>query len=148
MNFKGLIFGIPREILSGERRIAVIPETVRKLTGQNAVVLIEKNAGDNSYYSNNDYREAGAEIIDDVEDIYNKSDMILKVKEPMFNEKKEKHEVQMMRKGQYLLSAGKDQPSVFLCKIPPCCRGFVMVFGHDPACRVVSQGYDHFRLDH
>ena len=47
MNFKGLIFGIPREILSGEKRVAAIPETVGKLTGENAVVLLEKGADPN-----------------------------------------------------------------------------------------------------
>ena len=104
MNFNGLIFGIPREILSGERRVAAIPETVSKLTEENAQVLVEKGAGEGSYFYDEQYSNAGAELIDDVEEIYAGSDIILKVKEPTFNERNGKHEVEMMHEGQYIVS--------------------------------------------
>lgn len=101
---KGVCFGIPKEILSGERRVAVIPDTVRKMTAEGASVLIEKGAGEQSYYSDDAYREAGAEIVDDVEDLYRRADVILKVKEPRFNSSKGCHEVDMMWKGQCLVA--------------------------------------------
>ena len=93
MNFKGLLFGIPKEILPGERRVAAIPETVRKIISEGGKVLIEKGAGEGSYISDDDYKAAGAETEEDVERIYEQSDVILKVKEPQFNRGKEKHEV-------------------------------------------------------
>ena len=42
MQFKGLTFGIPKEIMHGERRVAAIPETVKKLVAGGAEVLVEK----------------------------------------------------------------------------------------------------------
>ena len=104
MNFKGLIFGIPNEILADEKRVAAIPDTVRKLTNENATVLIEKSAGEGSYYSDDEYRSAGGEIVENAEDIFKRSDILLKVKEPHFNEKIGKHEVDMMKEGQHLIS--------------------------------------------
>ena len=70
MNFKGLTFGVPKEILADEKRVAAIPDTVKKLTSENATVLIEKGAGVGSYFSDDEYRTAGAEIIENVEDIF------------------------------------------------------------------------------
>jgi len=104
VNFQGLIFGIPKEILADEKRVAAIPDTVRKLTNENATVLIEKNAGEGSYYSDDEYRSAGGEIVENAEDIFKRSDILLKVKEPHFNEKIGKHEVDMMKEGQHLIS--------------------------------------------
>lgn len=104
MNNQGLYIGIPKEILSGENRVAAIPETVRKLKSKGASVLIERGAGEGSHYDDVSYREAGAEIVEDVEDIYRQAAIILKVKEPKFNETKGRHEVDMMHKGQYLIT--------------------------------------------
>lgn len=104
MNSKKLCFGIPKEILSGELRVAVIPDTVRKLTSSGSRVLIENGAGEGSHYSNDLYSAAGAEIVNDVEDIYRESDMILKVKEPKYHAGKGRHEVEMMHQGQYLVT--------------------------------------------
>ena len=104
MNFKGLTFGVPKEILADEKRVAAIPDTVKKLTSENATVLIEKGAGIGSYFSDDEYRTAGAEIIENVEDIFKRADILLKVKEPHFNEEIGKHEVDMMKEGQYLIS--------------------------------------------
>jgi NAD(P) transhydrogenase subunit alpha len=104
MNCQGFCFGIPKEILSGERRVAVIPETVRKMTVNGARVLIEAGAGEGSHYSDDAYRAAGAEIIGDAEEVYRTADIILKVKEPKFDAGKGRHEVDMMREGQYLVA--------------------------------------------
>lgn len=104
MNGEEITFGIPREILPGERRVAAIPETVKKLTGENTTVYVEKGAGEGAYFSDDEYRQAGAHIVEDVEDLFARSDILLKVKEPRFNEGKGKHEVEMMHRGQYLIS--------------------------------------------
>jgi len=99
-----LIVGVPKEILGGERRIAATPETVKKMVGHGLHVLVETCAGEGSFFSDGMYRDAGAEIVGDVEALYNRADIILKVKEPHFNETKGKHEVDMMKRGQYLIS--------------------------------------------
>ena len=99
-----MIIGIPKEIMAGEKRVAANPETVKKYISLGATVLVEKNAGEDSLISDNKFSEAGARIIDDVGDIFNKADLILKVKEPLFNEEKKIHEVDMLRKGQYLIT--------------------------------------------
>ena len=88
MDFQGLIIGIPKEIMTDERRVAAAPETVRKMSEKGARVLIEKGAGEGSFFSDDNYRDAGGEITDDVENLYRTSDIILKVKEPQFNNRK------------------------------------------------------------
>ena len=55
-------------------------------------------------YSDELYKAAGAKMIKDVKEIYEKADVILKVKEPLFNEEKNLHEIDMMHKGQYLIT--------------------------------------------
>lgn len=99
-----MIIGIPKEIMAGEKRVSVTPETVEKLVKDGLQILIEKSAGLGAHYSDHLYLTAGAEIVDDVADIYNKADLILKVKEPQFNSKKNIHEVDMMHEGQYLIT--------------------------------------------
>ncbi len=99
-----MIVGIPKEIMHDEARVAAIPETVKKMVADGATVLVEKNAGAGSFYADAQYVEAGATIVEDCEEIFAKADVILKVKEPLFNEQKGKHEIAMMHKGQYLIT--------------------------------------------
>ena len=99
-----MVVGIPREIMHGEGRVSAIPETVAKLKADGYDVLVEKNAGAEAFFADADYAAAGAEIVDDAQDLYNRSDIILKVKEPLFNEEKGLHEIDMMHEGQYLIT--------------------------------------------
>ena len=99
-----MIIGIPKEIMQGEKRVSAIPETVKKMVDGGAKVLFEEGAGVGSHYFDEQYKEAGAEIITNVEEIYTQSDVILKVKEPQFNAEKNKHEIEMMHTGQYLIT--------------------------------------------
>ncbi len=89
--------GIPKEILPEEKRVAAIPETVTKYIHMGFEVLIESSAGCGIYVSDDEYINAGAQIIDNVEELFAKSDIILKVKQPCFNEKTGKDEVEMLR---------------------------------------------------
>ena len=52
-------------------------------------VLVEVGAGENSYYHDDAYLEAGAQMVSNVEEIYLRADIILKVKEPQFNHQKQ-----------------------------------------------------------
>lgn len=99
-----MIVGIPKEIMPGEARVAATPETVKKFVADGMTVLVESKAGDQSLYYDEQYCEAGAEIVLDAEHLFEKADLILKVKEPLFNEKFGKHEVDMMHPGQYLIT--------------------------------------------
>ena len=99
-----MIIGIPKEIMHDEARVACTPETVEKFVKDGFEVLVEKSAGDGALFCDDEYIQAGAKVIDNPQEIYDKAEIILKVKEPLFNEKLGKHEVDMMHKGQYLIT--------------------------------------------
>ena len=80
--------GVPKEIKPQENRIGLTPESVKKLTLSGHEVFIEKNGGFEAGFENEHYINAGAKIIDKPEDIFNDSDIIVKVKEPLSNEVK------------------------------------------------------------
>ena len=99
-----MIIGVPKEIMQGERRVSATPETVAMMVKDGLTVLVERSAGEGSFFSDASYVEAGAQIIDDVAEIFTKADVILKVKEPQFNQDKQCSEVDLMKAGQYLLT--------------------------------------------
>lgn len=99
-----MIIGIPKEIMQGEARVAATPETVEKFRKAGLTILVESGAGEKSHYYDTQYEEKGAELVYDPQDLYMRADLILKVKEPLFNEKKYKHEVEMMHEGQHLIT--------------------------------------------
>ena len=73
---------VPKEIKKDEGRISLTPASVRKLLGI-ANILIEEDAGLISGYSNSDYTEAGGLVIQSKEELFDRSDIICKVKEPL-----------------------------------------------------------------
>ena len=83
-----MIIGIPKEIMRGENRVAAVPETVQKFVQAGFTVLVEAGAGAGAFFSDSQYQEAGATIVSDAEEVYAKADLILKVKEPLFNAKR------------------------------------------------------------
>jgi len=99
-----MIIGVPKEILNGEFRVSTTPETAAKMIENGATVLVEKGAGAGAFYPDEQYVEVGAKIIDDVADLYRDAELILKVKEPQFNDEKNIHELDMMHSGQYLIT--------------------------------------------
>lgn len=99
-----MIIGVPKEIMSGEKRVAVTPEIVRKFVADGSTMLIECGAGEGANFLDDEYKQAGASMIEDVAELFEKAEVILKVKEPLFNEAKNLHEIDMMRKGQYLIT--------------------------------------------
>ncbi|KPK75833.1 MAG: NADP oxidoreductase [Phycisphaerae bacterium SM23_30] len=99
-----MIIGVPKEILPEERRVAAIPETVEKYKQLGFEILVEQGAGEGIFVTDDAYQKAGARIIDDVEMLYSQADLILKVKQPYFNEKRGRQEVEMMRRGSSLIT--------------------------------------------
>ena len=83
-----MIIGIPKEIMHEEARVSATPETVKKMVADGLTVLFEKGAGLGAFYADEQYAEAGAQLIEDCEEIFAKADVVLKVKEPQFNTKR------------------------------------------------------------
>ena len=91
--------GIPSEIAIGEQRVGATPKTVvRLIKKQGFDVYIQSGAGSNSNYSDEEYVSSGATILDSAQDIYEKTDIILKVQAVS------DIEIAMMHKGQVSLS--------------------------------------------
>ena len=84
MNIKTI--GIPKEIKNNESRVSLIPNDIQKLNSLNIKIIIESGAGKNAGYSDDDYIKCGAIILKSAIDIYNNSDIIVKVKEPQISE--------------------------------------------------------------
>lgn len=99
-----MLVGIAKEILPGERRVAATPETVAKYLKMGFEVVVESGAGAGIFASDEEYKKAGARILDNVEELFAKADLILKVKQPYFNSKVGKTEVDMMREGGALIT--------------------------------------------
>ena len=80
--------GVPKEIKPQETRIGLTPDSVKDLVSNGHKVLVENNGGFEAGFENSHYASAGAKIVDRVEDIFDDSDIIVKVKEPLLNEVK------------------------------------------------------------
>ncbi len=78
-----MIIGVPKEIKTNENRIALVPAGAEVLVRNGHTVLIEKDAGVESGFTDENYVSAGAKIVDKAGDVYAQADMIMKVKEPL-----------------------------------------------------------------
>lgn len=99
-----MLIAIPKEILPEEKRVAANPETVKKYISLGFSVAVEAGAGAGVFLSDDDYKKAGATIAVDVEQMFAEADIVLKVKQPIFNEAKKKHEVAMLREDSILIT--------------------------------------------
>ena len=81
-----MIIGVPKEIKLQEHRIGLTPESVKVLTDKGHQVLVGNNGGFEAGFINEDYIQAGAEIINNAKEIFNKAELIVKVKEPQMSE--------------------------------------------------------------
>ncbi|WP_078431277.1 alanine dehydrogenase [Metabacillus halosaccharovorans] len=81
-----MIIGVPKEIKNNENRVALTPGGVTQLVAFGHRVLIEDRAGVGSGFENEDYKQAGAEIVDNAEKVWANSEMVMKVKEPLPSE--------------------------------------------------------------
>jgi len=90
--------GVPSEIKAQESRVGLTPLSVQELTNHGHEVFIQDNAGFGAGFENEDYQKAGAHIASTAGDIFNDSDMIVKVKEP------QSEEVKMLRENQLLFT--------------------------------------------
>ena len=90
--------GVPKEIKPQENRIGLTPESVKALTSEGHEVLVENNGGYEAGFDDEQYKNSGARIISKAEDIFNDSEIIVKVKEPLTNE------IKMIRENQIIFT--------------------------------------------
>ena len=93
-----MLVGVPKEIKPQEYRVGLVPGSVRELAHHGHQILVETNAGDGIGFSDDDYRNAGAEVAENAADVFAHSEMIVKVKEP------QPAEIDMLRDGQVLFT--------------------------------------------
>ena len=77
-----MIIGIPKEIKNNEKRVSLTPFGAEELISLGHIVYLQKNAGLGSGFPDNMYVQYGVKTIENIEDVYLKSDLIVKVKEP------------------------------------------------------------------
>ncbi|MFM2018709.1 MAG: hypothetical protein RL007_2365 [Bacteroidota bacterium] len=108
-----LNIGIPREITFQENRVPLVPDDVALLVNHGHSVLVETGAGKNANFQDNDYSEAGAQIVYTPEELYKNAEIILKVAPPS------PQEIELMQPKQTLLSTLQlpAQPENFLKKL-------------------------------
>ena len=90
--------GIPKEIKNNENRVGMTPSGVAELVKHGHQVAVQHTAGEGSWFADEDYVAAGAEILPTIEDIYAVADMIVKVKEPI------EPEYPLIREGQVVFT--------------------------------------------
>ena len=93
-----MIIGCPKEIKADEYRVALVPSGVEDLRRSGHQVLVQKGAGVGSGISDAEYRKAGAKVVGQAREIFRRSDMIIKVKEPLAPEWK------LLRPGQIVFT--------------------------------------------
>ena len=93
-----MLVGVPKEIKSQENRVGHVPSSVREIIRTGSSVIVEKGAGLGIGISDEDYRNAGAEVVDSADEIFANAELIVKVKEP------QPIECKRLREGQTLFT--------------------------------------------
>src|SRR5512145_840165 len=88
-----LLIGVPKETADGEKRVATVPDVVAKLVKLGFGVAVQSGAGDAANFSDDSYREAGAEVLPTAAELWAGSDIVFKVRPPTADE------VGLMREG-------------------------------------------------
>jgi NAD(P) transhydrogenase subunit alpha len=97
-----MIAGVPKETYPGERRVAVVPGVVPALTKARVSVLVEAGAGDAAGFSDAEYRDKGAAVVERAE-VFARADVILQVRTPGANPDAGTADLALMRKGQAVI---------------------------------------------
>ena len=93
-----MLVGVPKEIKDHEYRVGLIPSTVRELVSKGHRVLVETGAGHGAGIGDDDYVAAGAEIVAGADQVFDRAELIVKVKEPLAEERKK------LKRGQILFT--------------------------------------------
>ena len=135
-----MLIGVPKEIKNHEYRVGLTPESVAELVDDGNVVLVETNAGIGIGADDDVYRQHGAEIVASAKEVFDRADMIVKVKEPQAVERA------MLREGQilytYLHLAPDPEQTKDLIKSGSVCIAYETVTSPDgdlPLLKPMSQ---------
>ena len=93
-----MIIGIPKEIFADEQRVSLVPRGVDDLIKMGFEILVEAGAGEHADYSDAKYEAVGATVLNDGAEVWEKSDIVVKVREP------QQSEVPLMKNGSTLIS--------------------------------------------
>jgi len=93
-----VLVGVPKELKDNEYRVGLIPATARELTASGHQVIVERGAGVGAGQMDSDYEAAGAEIVGSADKIFDRAELIVKVKEPLAPERKK------LKRGQILFT--------------------------------------------
>ncbi len=93
-----MVVGIPKEIKHEENRIAIVPGGVETLVNKGHQVIIERDSGLRSGFTDEEYKKAGARILEKHKDVFTQADLVLKVKEPV------SEEYRYLKKGQIVFT--------------------------------------------
>lgn len=93
-----MIVGVPKEIKNNENRVGMTPGGVKEFVKRGHTVYVQHTAGEGSGFDDSLYLAAGAQILDNIKDVYNVVEMIVKVKEPI------EEEYKLIKKGQLLFT--------------------------------------------
>ena len=95
---------VPKEIREDERRVALVPESCRRLVKAGIEVAVEAGAGERAFFSDEAYREAGAVVVEGVRELLASADFVVKVRPPSYDVSHRRHEVDLFKQGAVLLS--------------------------------------------
>ena len=108
-----MLIGLPKEIKDNEDRVGLTPAGVRALTEQGHSVVVQAGAGVGSSFEDDAYIDAGAEIVSDASKVFERADMIVKVKEPLPSE------YALLKDGSLPVVKSSRQGITFRLTVPP-----------------------------
>lgn len=91
--------GIPREIQTGETRVALTPNLISLLKREQHEVLVEAGAGSHAFFPDGPYIQAGATLVENTLALYEQADVIFKVQPPQLHPQLQRHEAELLRQG-------------------------------------------------
>lgn len=109
--------GIPKEIMPGETRVAVVPAMIAVLKKDGHEVYVETGAGLQASFTDSDYESSGAAIVKNPKRLYHEAEVVMKFQAPMMNKKTQKHELALMKDG-----------AALICSLPPAIHKDVMKY--------------------
>jgi alanine dehydrogenase len=124
-----MIIGVPKEIKSNENRVALTPAGALELSRRGHTVYIQSTAGVGSGFEDAEYISYGAQILSDVDELWAKSDMIMKVKEPIKEEYTRCRENQLIFT--YFHFASSEELTHAMIKAGSICLAYETVETHD-----------------
>ncbi|GCB68786.1 hypothetical protein scyTo_0013874 [Scyliorhinus torazame] len=137
--YKQLTVGVPKEIFQNEKRVALSPAGVQALVKQGFNVVVETGAGEASKFSDDQYKEVGANIIGTKEALG--SDLVVKVRAPTFNTALGVHEADLLKDAATLVSFIYPAQNQELLDKLSLCKTTVLAMEQVPRV-TIAQGYD------